>query len=175
MQLSNGAAAVYDRSVPGHTPSLLTRLRRHCGLWVVVALVLLFKLASSSVCLGDVPAIAQDEAGTAVVAVSAPASSRAVPDGGHCLLGEAECHGVCAHALSVPAAASAIVVLQAPGVAVLPATDGLRIGPIDLPLRPPAEWRRAGGAAGNDWTAPGAIDATLRWAGRAARGGAGRR
>lgn len=34
---------------------LLVRLRRHRGLWVVALVVLLFKLASSSMCLADEP------------------------------------------------------------------------------------------------------------------------
>lgn len=122
--------------MPHRLPSLLSRLRRHRGLWVVAALVLLFKLASSSVCLGDAPVNAA-AGGTDVVAVMAVANPLTTPDTGPCLLGEAECHCVCAHALPVPAAAPALAALQLPGVTVVSATDGLRIAPIDLPLRPP--------------------------------------
>ena len=34
-------------------PTLLTRLRRHRGLWVLVMAVLLIKLVSGSVCVAD--------------------------------------------------------------------------------------------------------------------------
>lgn len=122
--------------MPRRLPSLLSRLRRHRGLWVVVALVLLFKLGSSSVCLGDAP-VSAVAGGTDVVAVTAVSSSPTTPDIGSCLLGEAECHCVCAHALPVPVAVPALAALQRPAVTVMPAADGLRIAAIDLPLRPP--------------------------------------
>lgn len=120
--------------MPSHLPSLLSRLRRHRGLWAVAALVLLFKLASSAVCLGDSAVLAQAEPGTAAVAVASAAS---VPDASPCLLGEAECHCACAHALPVPAAAPALMAAPLPATSVLPAADSLRITRIDSPLRPP--------------------------------------
>lgn len=119
--------------MPSRLPSLLPRLRRHRGLWAVAALVLLFKLASSAVCLGDAPALAQAVPGTAVVAVAAAT----VPDAGQCLLGEAECHCACAHTLPVPAAAPVLAPPPLPVVKPAPGADGLRVAAVELPLRPP--------------------------------------
>lgn len=77
---------------------LLTRLRRHRGWFALVFAVLLVKLMSSSICLGDgLPrAIAVEHGGAAVMATAS------VDTGGTCLLGEgADCHCACAHSLTV--------------------------------------------------------------------------
>jgi hypothetical protein len=80
-------------------PLLLSRLRRHRGLWVLAVAVLLFKLITGSVCLADPPPAASATPGHAALA-QAPSST---PDDGGCLLGEGnDCHCACAHNLPVP-------------------------------------------------------------------------
>jgi hypothetical protein len=86
------------------TPSLLTRLRRHRGLWVLAVAVLLIKLVAGSICLGDAPAaarLADTQATTTVLATMDPVTA-ATPGDNPCLLGEAGgCHCACAHALTL--------------------------------------------------------------------------
>jgi len=81
-------------------PPLLTRLRRHRGLWVLAVAVLLIKLVAGTVCLADAP----DKrlvSTTTVSAVSMPADTAianvSADDASACLLGEADCHCACAH------------------------------------------------------------------------------
>ena len=94
-----------------HRTPLLTRLRRHRGLWVLAVAVLLLKLVSSSVCLGDAPAKRLAVAQTAV-GISAMAADTGGDDG--CLLGEAgDCHCACAHSLTL-ASADFVAVLPQP-------------------------------------------------------------
>lgn len=121
-------------------PSLLARLRRHRGLWVLAALVLVFKLASGSACLADAPSAALTaHASTAATAMtaSAPLSGDTAPDPG-CLLGEVGgCHCACAHAMPVPAAAVAAPIV--PVLALVPSAvpSGVRVVLPGSPLRPP--------------------------------------
>lgn len=85
---------------------LLTYLRRHRGLWALAVLVLLFKLASSTICLADRPVAlaASAPVGSAMLV----ASDAQVDDG--CLLGEAgDCHCACAHSLTVASSAVALL------------------------------------------------------------------
>jgi hypothetical protein len=78
---------------------LLTRLRRYRGLWLLAFAALLLKLATSSVCLGDLPASPLTATATSSVAMSASAD---VTTADACLLGEAgDCHCACAHALTL--------------------------------------------------------------------------
>lgn len=89
-----------------HRTPLLSRLRRHRGLWVLAVAVLLLKLVSSSVCLGDAPAKRLAVAQTAV-GVAAMAADTGGNDG--CLLGEAgDCHCACVHSLTVASADFAV-------------------------------------------------------------------
>lgn len=111
---------------------LLPRLRRHPLLWVLVAVVLLTKLVSASVCTAD-PGIAGTATPQAVVA-AAPVLAT---DAGGCLLGEAACHCACAETLPIPATpatriAAAAPVFEAPRIAsaFVPAA-------FESPLRPP--------------------------------------
>jgi hypothetical protein len=78
---------------------LLSRLRRHRGLWVLAVAVLLFKLVTGSICLADaLPAASATSGHTA--SMQNPLSA---PDDGGCLLGEGnDCHCACAHNLPVP-------------------------------------------------------------------------
>lgn len=121
-------------------PSLLARLRRHRGLWALAALVLVFKLASGSVCLADAPSAlltAHASTTTTAMVASAPMLGDTAPDPA-CLLGEVgDCHCTCAHAMPIPVAASAsptvpLLVFVAP-----PISSGIRTAVPGLPLRPP--------------------------------------
>jgi len=84
---------------------LLTRLRRHRGLWLLVAVVLLIKLVSGSVCLADGGAHDGDGPQTHLsVAMTVDAPAAGSSGDGDCLLGEgASCHCACAHAATLPA------------------------------------------------------------------------
>ncbi|GAB3793610.1 hypothetical protein [Dyella agri] len=91
---------------------LLTRLRRHRGLWVLALAVLLIKLVTSSVCLGDAPS-QRLVAAQAAVGVAALAVDAGTDDG--CLLGEAGgCHCACAHSLTVTSASVAFALSPQP-------------------------------------------------------------
>jgi len=91
-------------------PSLLTRLRRHRGLWMLAVAVLLIKLAAGTICLTD-GAYSSDSlknfAASSSLSVDAPADPTAADENGGCVLGEAGgCHCACAHTLPLPAVAS---------------------------------------------------------------------
>ncbi|WP_426700685.1 hypothetical protein ACPPVV_15080 [Rhodanobacter sp. Col0626] len=80
---------------------LLTRLRRHRGLWALAIAVLLIKLVSSSICLADDPS-ARLAATQAVVGMTADSAVAGTSGDAACLLGEAgDCHCACAHALTL--------------------------------------------------------------------------
>lgn len=89
------------------SPPLLTRLRRHRGLWVLAMAVLMIKLVAGTICLTDGPGkgvVAQTT--IASIAVNAAAGEAAADDLGGCLLGEAgDCHCACAHTMPLPATA----------------------------------------------------------------------
>lgn len=121
-------------------PSLLARLRRHRGLWALAVLVLVFKLASGSVCLADAPsAVLTAHASTTPTAMiaSAPTLGDTAPDTA-CLLGEAGgCHCTCAHAMPVPAAAAASPTVPVLALIPPPVSSGIRTAGLGSPLRPP--------------------------------------
>jgi hypothetical protein len=138
MQLSNTRSFAYDARMPRSAPPLLTRLRRHRGLWVFAVAVLLIKLVSSSICIADVSASSYTttQATTAVVAdVAAPVHAEPQQD---CLLGEGgSCHCACGHTLTVPA--NAFMAWVAPAFAFTanplpPSTQAAFVGSL---LRPP--------------------------------------
>ncbi|TAM61492.1 MAG: hypothetical protein EPN49_06775 [Rhodanobacter sp.] len=84
-------------------PPLLTRLRRHRGLWMLAVAVLLIKLVTSSICLGDglKARLVDAKAATSALVVMDSATTDA-SDESACLLGEpGGCHCVCAHALTL--------------------------------------------------------------------------
>lgn len=115
---------------------LLTRLRRHRGWWALAVAVLLLKLVSSSVCLGDAPAKRLAVAQTAV-GVAAMAADIGGDDG--CLLGEAgDCHCNCSHSLTV-ASADFVAVLppSLPRMAMVPRIAGHVPDASGSLLRPP--------------------------------------
>jgi hypothetical protein len=140
MQLSNTSMFAYDDGMIRSTPPLLTRLRRHRGLWVLAVAVLLIKLAAGSICLGDNPAataLADAQATTSVLATMDSATA-ATPDDNACLLGEAGgCHCACAHALTLATSVTLSVAL------IETSTESFRLSPGMVPaatgslLRPP--------------------------------------
>jgi hypothetical protein len=88
-------------------PTLLTRLRRHRGLWVLVAAVLMIKLVAGTLCLSDGPGARFASSATAVVALPDTPMDTAVADVGDgadtCWLGEGRlCHCACAHTVTLP-------------------------------------------------------------------------
>jgi hypothetical protein len=121
-------------------PSLLARLRRHRGLWVLAVAVLLIKLASSTLCLTDgiaFQANATAPAAQAMLPVAAAEQGTAASEDG-CVLGEGgTCHCACAHAVTLPVAmfaGTALPVASMPASRILPGT--LPGTPASL-LRPP--------------------------------------
>ena len=120
-------------------PSLLARLRRHRGLWLLTALVLVFKLASGSVCLADsssIPLAAHGPADVTTVVNSTQAPTDTAPDPA-CLLGEVQCHCTCAHAMPIPTAVASTSGVSLPAFALPPVLAGIRVATLDSPLRPP--------------------------------------
>ncbi|TPG47763.1 hypothetical protein EAH75_13190 [Rhodanobacter glycinis] len=96
------------------TSPLLTRLRRHRGLWVLAVAVLLIKLVAGSICLGDNPAATAlaDVQATTSVLTAMDSATAATPDDNACLLGEAGgCHCACAHALTLVSSVTLSVAL----------------------------------------------------------------
>jgi hypothetical protein len=92
-----------------HRPrfSLLTRLRRHRGWWVLAVAVMLIKLTAGTICLADG---AQPRLGAATTTTAATtsmdAATTAIDDAAGCVLGEAGgCHCACAHTVTLPSAA----------------------------------------------------------------------
>lgn len=91
-------------------PSLLSRLRRHRGLWVLAVAVLLIKLVSGSICVADGPG-ARFTSTTAAATPTTLLADTAVgtasaDDANSCLLGEGTgCHCACAHSVTLPATA----------------------------------------------------------------------
>ncbi len=87
---------------------LLTRLRRHRGLWLLAVAVLLFKLVSGSICVADGAAAQSALAATDAVpvAVWVAASGDDADAANTCLMGEGSaCHCACAHTAPLPAGA----------------------------------------------------------------------
>ncbi|AIF48299.1 hypothetical protein [Dyella japonica] len=89
--------------MPSRPTSLLQRLRRHRGLWVLVVAVMFIKLLSGTVCLADGGERDSLAGGSqAVVAMTMEAAAPATGDG-DCVLGEgASCHCACSHSLALP-------------------------------------------------------------------------
>jgi hypothetical protein len=118
---------------------LLTRLRRHRGLWVLVLAVMLIKLVSGALCATDGPQArfaATAAASTSVVAmVDSPLG---VADTGACVLGEAgDCHCTCAHSVTLPAAALPAIAGMDIRFAVLMIQSGFTPATTGSLLRPP--------------------------------------
>jgi hypothetical protein len=121
-------------------PSMLQRLRRHKGGWLLLIAALMIKIAAGTVCVLDGPGLASSEPSgdhTKIVSVL-QATATSTDDGDACLLGEAGgCHCACAHATALPATMPALVAIVG-----LPAVvSHLPTAPTPLfnrsPLRPP--------------------------------------
>jgi hypothetical protein len=123
--------------MPRSAPPLLTRLRRHRGLWVFAVAVLLIKLVSSSICVADAPASAYTAAQATVETAVADAPVHAQPQQ-DCLLGEGgSCHCACGHTLTVPANAFMAWVAPAFAFTANPAPPGMQAAFVGSLLRPP--------------------------------------
>ena len=105
---------------------LLARLRRYRGLWLLAFAALLLKLVTSSVCLGDAPAVQLAATGTTITLSTVSSSTDTDTTAGDaCLLSEAgNCHCACAHALTLT---SRLVVGMAPAVA-MPQSSRFSLG-----------------------------------------------
>ncbi|NMW22954.1 hypothetical protein HFP05_00600 [Rhodanobacter denitrificans] len=90
-------------------PSLLTRLRRHRGLWVLAVAVLMIKLVAGTVCVADAPEkrfVSTTTISAASMHVDTVAPSVSADDANGCLLGEGSgCHCACAHTVTLPTTA----------------------------------------------------------------------
>lgn len=123
-------------------PPLLSRLRRHRGLWVLAAFVLLVKFASATVCLTDgsgtylTAAVATTTHVDALSAAAANASS--ADDNGTCWLGEgSRCHCACAHSMTLPASAVTPALALEPHFLVPALSSGWAPAVTGSLLRPP--------------------------------------
>jgi hypothetical protein len=118
-------------------PTLLQRLRRHKGGWVLLIAALMIKVATGTVCLLDgspLPGGPPSSGQTLALATDTASAS----DGEACLLGEGDgCHCACAHAAALPVAAPALeAVISLPIiVSHLPVSPSRLVSP--SPLRPP--------------------------------------
>lgn len=118
-------------------PSLLVRLRRHRGVWMLALAVLLFKVAMSTFCALDGP--------RAVFAGNAPAGSAVTvqdasvdADDDYCALGEGGgCHCTCAHAVALPTHATVMAATERPSNLHLAVPAGESPAFARSPLRPP--------------------------------------
>jgi hypothetical protein len=114
---------------------LLTRLRRHRGLWVLAVAVLLFKVMTTSICLADPLA---SSAGAANTPAQLSSINAAAPDDAGCLLGEAGgCHCSCAHNMPVPIGIAWVLPPQDMSAAPFPAASGVIPDITRSLLRPP--------------------------------------
>lgn len=138
MQLSNTRFFLYDAQMLYAAPPLLTRLRRHRGLWVFAVAVLLIKLVSSSICVADAPAAAYATTQTTTTVVAdIEASIHAQPEQ-DCLLGEGGgCHCACGHTLTVPASAFMAWVAPAFAFTANPVPPDMQAAFVGSLLRPP--------------------------------------
>ncbi len=122
-------------------PSLLTRLRRHRGLWVLAVAVLLIKLVSGSICVADGLgarfASATAAAPTTLLADTA-VSTVSADEANPCLLGEGRsCHCACAHSVTFPVSAPLPIVRMEARFALLTIHSGFTPATTGSLLRPP--------------------------------------
>lgn len=123
-------------------PSLLTRLRRHRGLWVLAVAVLLIKLVSGSICAADGPgarfASATATAVSTTLLAGSSASAISTDDASLCLLGEGSaCHCACAHSVTLPATAPLPIASMDARFAPLTIYSGFTPATTGSQLRPP--------------------------------------
>jgi hypothetical protein len=124
------------------TPSLLTRLRRHRGLWVLAVAVLLIKLVSGSICVADGPsarfALTTVAFAPATLLADAAVSPTSADDANSCLLGEgSRCHCACAHSVTLPASTPLPIARMEARFAPLTLHSGFTPATTGSLLRPP--------------------------------------
>ena len=121
-------------------PSLLTRLRRHRGLWVLAMAVLLIKLVSGSICVADGPGarFASTTATTTTLTADTAVSTVSTDEANTCLLGEGGgCHCACAHSVTLPASAPPPIAMIEARFAPLTIHSGFTPATTGSLLRPP--------------------------------------
>ena len=122
-------------------PSLLTRLRRHRGLWVLAVAVLLIKLVSGSICVADGSGVrfaSATAAAPTTVLADTTVSTLSADDANDCLLGEgAGCHCACAHSVTLPATAPLSIASMEARFAPLTLHSGFTPATTGSLLRPP--------------------------------------
>lgn len=117
---------------------LLSRLRRHRGLWALAILVLMIKLVSSSVCLSDDPSARMTSAQVESLVTLVDQQAADAPDEGACLLDEAgACHCACAHAATLTTVMAPPIAPAVAGLASIPLSLGLVPDTTGSLLRPP--------------------------------------
>jgi hypothetical protein len=120
-------------------PTLLQRLRRHKGGWLLLIAALMIKIAAGTVCVLDGPRVASSgPSGGHTNIASVVEAATSADDGDACLLGEAGgCHCACAHATALPATLPALAAVVSLPIVV----SHLPVAPTPLfnrsPLRPP--------------------------------------
>ena len=121
-------------------PSLLTRLRRHRGLWVLAVAVLLIKLVSGSICMADGPGARFASTTTVTVPLLADTAvnTTSADDANSCLLDEgSNCHCACAHSVTLPASAPLPIAQMEAHFAPLTLHSGFMPATTGSLLRPP--------------------------------------
>lgn len=102
--MSNTRGVAYDARMIRTRAPLTSSIRHHRGVWLLVALVLLTKLASGTICMAD--GLQMPMASTTVAVAQAVLPVDVPPPSGDdstCLLGEAGgCHCACAHSSTLP-------------------------------------------------------------------------
>jgi len=94
-------------------PSLVVRLRRHRGVWMLALAVLLFKVAMSTFCALDGPRIAFTDGSPA--GAGAVVGNAGTDTDDYCALGEGGgCHCTCAHAVALPAQWTTVAAAEFP-------------------------------------------------------------
>lgn len=124
------------------TSSLLTRLRRHRGLWVLAVAVLLIKLVSGSICMADGSgarfASMTVAATPTTLLADTTVATVSTDDANSCLLGEgSSCHCACAHSVTLPASTQLLIAKMEAHFAPLTLHSGFTPATTGSLLRPP--------------------------------------
>ncbi|NID03444.1 hypothetical protein HBF26_00985 [Luteibacter jiangsuensis] len=116
-------------------PSLLVRLRRHRGVWMLALAVLLFKITMSTFCALDGPRVAFTD-GSPAAPIAVQGTNADADD--YCALGEGGgCHCTCVHAVALPTHATVMAIAERPSSLRLAVTAGESPAFARSPLRPP--------------------------------------
>ena len=122
-------------------PSLLTRLRRHRGLWVLAVAVMLIKLVAGTVCVADAPEkrlVSTTTISAASMPVDTVIADVSADDTNACLLGETGgCHCACAHTVTLPTTAPLSIARVEPRFDTFAIRSGFTPAVTGSLLRPP--------------------------------------